>query len=212
MPDRRSVNLVVNKAGVPEPRQKFRSTVPAADVIKAMLVDAVTAAKIDHRDYDTPEDFWEIFVGDPDVWRLLRQAISRATTTMPYSPTAKPGQNPTAEERAAELRGAIRNAFNLTGEVGFGVGPVEVAIDLFNPRPKSRKGTDREWDVRHNGDVDNFAKTVCDALNELAYDDDRQVCRLVVNKVICAAGEEPTVRVTLSELSPDDLEHGELTQ
>jgi len=39
-------------------------------------------------------------------------------------------------------------------------------------------------------DCDNLAKSVCDALNGILWDDDRQICRLVVEKWY-AAGDEP---------------------
>lgn len=34
-----------------------------------------------------------------------------------------------------------------------------------------------------NGDVDNYAKSVLDGMNGIAYADDKQVCRLTVEKV-----------------------------
>jgi len=37
-------------------------------------------------------------------------------------------------------------------------------------------------ETRVHGDVDNYGKSVCDALNELAWTDDRQVSRLVVSR------------------------------
>ena len=48
-------------------------------------------------------------------------------------------------------------------------------------------------------DVDNLAKIVLDSLNKIAYDDDVQVCRLLVEK---RYGETPQVLVRLSELEP----------
>ena len=48
-------------------------------------------------------------------------------------------------------------------------------------------------------DVDNLAKIVLDSLNKIAYDDDAQVCRLLVEK---RYGETPQVLVRLSELEP----------
>lgn len=51
-------------------------------------------------------------------------------------------------------------------------------------------------------DCDNMAKTVLDALNGIAYDDDSQVFRLLVNKMY---GEEPCVIVSLKE-EPDVYE------
>ena len=46
-------------------------------------------------------------------------------------------------------------------------------------------------------DTDNLAKTILDALNSVAYDDDRQVIRLTVTKKY---GEQPRVDVIVKEL------------
>lgn len=51
-------------------------------------------------------------------------------------------------------------------------------------------------------DCDNMAKTVLDALNGIAYDDDSQVFQLRVKKLY---GEEPHVKVRLYEV-PDTYE------
>jgi len=48
-------------------------------------------------------------------------------------------------------------------------------------------------------DVDNLVKVICDALNGLAYKDDKQVVGLVVNKVW---GEPEGVIVTIGEVDP----------
>lgn len=46
-------------------------------------------------------------------------------------------------------------------------------------------------------DCDNLAKTVLDALNGIAYDDDKQICRLYVEK---RYGKSPCVKVRLIEV------------
>jgi len=46
-------------------------------------------------------------------------------------------------------------------------------------------------------DCDNLAKVVLDSLNKIAFDDDKQVCRLTVEKVY---GEQPRVEVTIKEV------------
>lgn len=47
-------------------------------------------------------------------------------------------------------------------------------------------------------DSDNLAKSILDALNGLAYDDDSQVCLLVVQKLY---GEKARVEVVLEEIN-----------
>ena len=49
-------------------------------------------------------------------------------------------------------------------------------------------------------DADNIAKVVLDALNGLAYDDDKAVTYLTVGKLY---GAEPRVEVTLTEVNND---------
>jgi Holliday junction resolvase RusA-like endonuclease len=46
-------------------------------------------------------------------------------------------------------------------------------------------------------DCDNLAKIILDSLNKIAFEDDKQVCSLIVKKEY---GEEPMVRVTLREI------------
>lgn len=70
--------------------------------------------------------------------------------------------------------------------------PVDVEIVAVFARPKShRKGST----TQPRQDVDNVAKAVLDALTGVAWDDDRQVRRLTIEK---SYGEEgrTTVRVT----------------
>lgn len=50
-------------------------------------------------------------------------------------------------------------------------------------------------------DCDNLAKIVLDALNGIAYDDDKQICRLYVEKVY---GEQPRVEVFLKEVQHEE--------
>ena len=64
---------------------------------------------------------------------------------------------------------------------------------------KKRKQAMLDGKIRHTKkiDCDNLAKTILDALNDVAYDDDRQVCKLSVEKIY---GEEPRVEVRLKEI------------
>ena len=68
------------------------------------------------------------------------------------------------------------------GRDSFGKEPVSVHISIRRPLPKSRpKKVYTEHDV-YKPDADNIAKAVLDALNGLAFDDDRQVVSLSVIK------------------------------
>jgi Holliday junction resolvase RusA-like endonuclease len=77
-------------------------------------------------------------------------------------------------------------------------GPVVLTVRAIFSRPASHYGTGRNAGqlknssplyYTHKPDVDNVAKTVLDALNGLAYQDDRQVCRVGVTKEWGQAGE-----------------------
>lgn len=50
-------------------------------------------------------------------------------------------------------------------------GPVALEVDLY-------------WPDNRRRDLDNGAKTIADALNGIAYDDDSQIVRLVVRKFL----------------------------
>lgn len=76
--------------------------------------------------------------------------------------------------------------------------PVNVVIDFVFARPKShlRKSGLREDAPRlPRVDLDNAAKAVLDALNGVAWDDDSQVSRLVLEKSYGTEGRT-TVRIS----------------
>jgi crossover junction endodeoxyribonuclease RusA len=56
-------------------------------------------------------------------------------------------------------------------------GPVEVKVDIY-------------LCGGNQGDIDNYAKSLTDALNKLAYDDDKQVTRLIAEKHQCEKKDE----------------------
>lgn len=80
---------------------------------------------------------------------------------------------------------------------------VRAEIKVFVPVPKS--DSKKVQSLKLSGrirptqkpDADNIAKSVLDALNGLAYADDKQIVTLVVDKHY---GEEPCVHVKLIEL------------
>jgi Holliday junction resolvase RusA-like endonuclease len=78
---------------------------------------------------------------------------------------------------------AIRLAYvNAGGEVL--EGPVEIRIVCWFDRPKShsKKRRQQPEPKTTKPDLDNLGKAILDALNEIAYNDDGQVCRLTVEK------------------------------
>lgn len=76
--------------------------------------------------------------------------------------------------------------------------PVRVVIDLVWQRPKShlrKSGVKPDAPSIPRPDVDNAAKAVLDALNGVAWEDDSQVERLVVEK---SYGQEARTTVRIS--------------
>ena len=74
------------------------------------------------------------------------------------------------------------------------------------PASTSKKRTQMmvEGKIRYTKkiDCDNLAKIVLDSLNKIAFDDDSQVCELVVQK---RYSTEPRVAVRLTELDQDNI-------
>jgi len=78
---------------------------------------------------------------------------------------------------------AVRLAYvNAGGDVL--EGPVSIRIVCWFGRPKShsKKRRQQAEPKTTKPDLDNIAKAILDALNEIAYDDDGQVYRLTVEK------------------------------
>lgn len=82
-------------------------------------------------------------------------------------------------------------------------GQLEAEITAYFDVPKSVSKKKREemlaGKIRHTKkpDTDNIAKVILDSLNKIAFDDDKQVCRLTVNKCY---GVNAGVVVRLTEL------------
>jgi Holliday junction resolvase RusA-like endonuclease len=62
-------------------------------------------------------------------------------------------------------------------------GPIDVCIHFYLDRPKSHSKKQRECDWHaQKPDIDNLTKAVFDALNEICFQDDSQICQLRVRK------------------------------
>lgn len=79
--------------------------------------------------------------------------------------------------------------------------PLEMILNVYMAIPKgvSKKKREQmllhEYPALHNGDVDNFLKSVADALNGVAYTDDCQIVSATVNKIWSeTAKAEVTIR------------------
>ena len=82
-------------------------------------------------------------------------------------------------------------------------GPLKVEITAFYGIPKSKSKKEKAdmlaWKIRptKKPDTDNIAKIVLDALNQLAYDDDKQVVELEVAKFY---SDVPRVEIEIKEI------------
>lgn len=74
------------------------------------------------------------------------------------------------------------------------MGSIGVKINAFYKKSNNHKEGER---CRVVPDVDNVAKSVLDALNGVAWDDDRAVSCLLINKYY---SQRPRVEVTIKEI------------
>jgi Holliday junction resolvase RusA-like endonuclease len=125
--------------------------------------------------------------GDP-----VPQPRPRVSTRGGFARAYVPAKHGVHAYRAA-IAGAARAAgAGVHGE------PVSVVIDLVFARPKShlrKAGLAKDAPRYPRPDVDNATKAVLDALNGVAWEDDSQVTRLVVEK---SYGTEARTTVRIS--------------
>ena len=99
-----------------------------------------------------------------------------------------------------DYKRAISERFVNSGGFHFGNSPLSVTIDVYRPLPKSRpKSIDSEHDT-FAPDCDNIGKACLDALNKLAWNDDKQIVELHVYKHIRRRERPECIRIGISEL------------
>lgn len=97
----------------------------------------------------------------------------------------------------------VKWIFNNTQESKKLQGEIEAKIVAMYPIPKAMTKKNRQLidegklHPTKKPDLDNVAKIILDSLNKIAFDDDSQVTRLIVEKHF---SDEPRVEVTLREL------------
>jgi len=83
-------------------------------------------------------------------------------------------------------------------------GPVCLEIMAVFPLPKDKRRRSALAGQPYTGkpDIDNVIKVIQDALNGLAYADDKQVTELHAALRYCGEGEQPHVSVIIEEAKP----------
>lgn len=110
-------------------------------------------------------------------------------------------------ERTREYEGYIRSCY-MAARGGYYDGAVSVSITAVYGVPKEYSRARQMQALmgrlmpQTKPDIDNICKAVCDALNGLAYGDDRQITELAVNK---RYGIEPKLIITVREA--EEAEH-----
>ncbi len=125
--------------------------------------------------------------GDP-----VPQPRPRVSTAGGFARAYVPKDHPIHAYRQAVAQAAKAAGCEPHGE------PVNVVIDFVFARPKShlrKSGLRAGAPVLPRADLDNCAKGVLDSLNGVAWDDDSQVSRLVLEKSYGTEGRT-TVRIS----------------
>lgn len=125
--------------------------------------------------------------GDP-----VPQPRPRVSTRGGFARAYVPAKHAVHAYRAAIAAAAQAAGAGVHGE------PVEVVIDLVFARPKShlrKNGLKADAPRYPRVDVDNAAKAALDSLNGVAWEDDSQVTRLVVEKTY---GSEARTTIRIS--------------
>ena len=97
----------------------------------------------------------------------------------------------------------VKMCYTSAGGQHLGSGPIGIEVSVFYKIPKSfskkkrQMAIDRELAPTVKPDCDNVLKIICDSLNGIAYDDDKQIVHAVVNKYYA---EQPRVLVAIDKL------------
>lgn len=89
-------------------------------------------------------------------------------------------------------------------------GAISANLTCYYSVPKSASKKKREemlsgtYPCQKKPDIDNIIKSIFDALNTIAFDDDKQITLMIVKKVY---GEVPRIEVRLAELENCDEIH-----
>ena len=139
------------------------------------------------------------------------------TITVPGLPIAQP------RHKATTIGGAARmylpgshpvHAFKAAVALSWGpremrTGPLHVVIDCRFPMPQThaKKIGKKPWPaMTSRPDCDNLAKSICDALNGIAWLDDKQIVALDVRKIYAPPGHGGETEITVRELNQREVD------
>ena len=97
----------------------------------------------------------------------------------------------------------VKLCYKQAGGEHLGSGPIGIAVEVYYKIPKSfskkkrQQALDRQIAPTVKPDCDNVLKIICDSLNGIAYDDDKQI---VIAKVTKHYAEEPAVFVGIEKI------------
>jgi Holliday junction resolvase RusA-like endonuclease len=150
-------------------------------------------------------------VGWPYSRAEIRMTAAPLTFIVPGQPVAKgrartfihrqSGKNVSmTPEKTIVYENLVRMAFveKYPGHVPI-EGPIELRVWASFQSPKRRKWTDSNLHTTRP-DADNIAKSICDALNGIAWRDDSAVCNLAVQKRYTWTA--PRVDIFIKQLPP----------
>jgi len=106
-------------------------------------------------------------------------------------------------EATVNYENLVKECYMIQGEGVRLEGALKVSINLFFPiaesTSKKRKKLMVDGGIRpqKKPDADNCIKSICDALNELAYRDDKQIVEVHAHKFYA---EQPRAEVVISEM------------
>lgn len=87
------------------------------------------------------------------------------------------------EKATVDAERNLREQYEAGGGPKFD-GPIAVTIDFSNTEVRLSVATCDDYENRKlTGDVDNYGKLVLDALNKIAYEDDKQIVSLLIRKL-----------------------------
>lgn len=139
-----------------------------------------------------------IVPGQPQGKARARTVCSRKGTVHSYTP-----------EATVQYENLIAVEWRGTRSESFGDKPVFMSIEAVFQVPKSFTKSKQQLVTTGKitptvkPDLDNLSKCFMDSLNGEAYNDDKQVVKLLVKKRYAHDGEEPHVKICLSDIDSE---------